>query len=101
MPCLGPRRFRTRLSGSPFSPVTWELPVPETPTVDEVRGFVQDYEQARGSNLAASELAETAAGATYARAYKARCEHAIDPTGAHWRGSSRESLECHGPFSFN
>ena len=55
-------------------PVTWKLPVPETPSVDEVRAFVRDYEQARRSNLTASELAETAAGATYARAYKARCE---------------------------
>jgi hypothetical protein len=80
--------------------VTWELAVPETPTVDEVRAFLRDYERARGSNLTALELAETAAGATYARAYKARCEHALDPSAAHWGGSSRESLQDHGPFSF-
>lgn len=58
----------------------------------------RDYDQARGSNLTASELAETAAGATYARAYKARCEHALHPGAACWRGSSRESLRNHGPF---
>ena len=81
-------------------PVTWKLPVPETPSVDEVRAFVRDYEQARRSNLTASELAETAAGATYARAYKARCEHALEPSAVHWHGSSRESLQNHGPFRF-
>jgi hypothetical protein len=57
---------------------TWELDVPETPSADEV-----------------------AAAATYARAYKARCEHAIDPGGARWRGSSREGLERDGPFRFD
>jgi len=77
-----------------------KLPVPETPTVDEVRAFLRDYEQARGSNLTSPKLTETAAGATYARAYKARCEHALDPRAAHWGGSSRESLKHHGPYSF-
>src|SRR5919202_1339152 len=47
------------------------------------------------------ELAEVAAAATYARAYKARCEHALDPGGARWRGSSREGLERDGPFRFD
>jgi hypothetical protein len=40
---------------------------------------------------------EVAAAATYARAYKARCEHAIDLEGTRWRGSSREGLERDGP----
>jgi hypothetical protein len=87
-------------SAAALFPVTWELPVPETPSLDDVWAFVREYEQARGSNLTASELAETAAAATYARAYKARCEHALDPSAVHWRGSSRESLKSHGPFSF-
>jgi hypothetical protein len=55
-------------SAAAHFPVTWELPVPETRTVEDVHAFVLDYEQARGSNITASELAETAAGATYARA---------------------------------
>jgi hypothetical protein len=50
--------------------VTWELPVPETPTRDQMAAFVQDYAQARGSTLSRVELIETAAGATYARACK-------------------------------
>ena len=74
--------------------------MPETPTVGEVAAFVRDYEQARGAAFTRSELAGIEAGATYARAYKARCEHAIDPGGAHWRGSSRASLKAHGPFRF-
>jgi len=42
--------------------------------------FLRDYEQARGADLTAFELEEVAAAATYARAYNARCEHAIDPS---------------------
>ena len=82
-------------------PVTWELDVPETPSVREVVAFVREYEEARGAPFTRSELAEVAAAATYARAYKARCEHAIDPGGARWRGSSREGLERDGPFRFD
>ena len=61
---------------------------------------MRDYEQARGVAFARSEVAEIEAGATYARAYKARCEHAIDPEAARWSGSSRESLQANGPFHF-
>jgi hypothetical protein len=82
-------------------PITWELDVPETPAIGEVMAFVREYEQARGTPLTQSELTEVEAGATYARAYKARCEHAIDPGSLCWRGSSRESLEANGPFRFN
>jgi len=45
-------------SAAAHFPVTWELAMPETPTVDEVRAFLRDYERARGSNLTALELAE-------------------------------------------
>ena len=79
-------------------PVTWELDVPETPAISEVAAFVHDYEQARGVALTRPELAEVQAAATYARAYKARCEHALDPGATRWRGSSRESLKANGPF---
>ena len=60
--------------------------------------FVGDYSAARGRNLTREERVETAAGVTYARAYKARCEHALDPKGESWSGSSREDLQNHGKF---
>jgi hypothetical protein len=88
-------------SAAAHFPVTWELDVPETPSIGEVAAFVLEYEQARGVAFTRSELAEVATGATYARAYKARCEHAIDPDAVRWRGSSRESLKTHGPFCFD
>jgi hypothetical protein len=81
-------------------PVTWELPVCETPTREQMVAFVQDYAQARGTALSRVELIETAAGATYARAYKARCEHSLDPKGVNWCGSSREDLRNTGPVDF-
>jgi hypothetical protein len=85
-------------SAAAHFPVTWELPVPETPTRERMAAFIQDYAQARGTALSRIELIETAAGVTYARAYKARCEHALDPEGANWRGSSREDLRTNGQF---
>jgi hypothetical protein len=88
-------------SAAAHFPVTWELDVPETPSVCEVVAFVREYEEARGTPFTRSELAEIAAAATYARAYKARCEHAIDLEAARWRGSSREGLKRDGPFQFN
>ena len=81
-------------------PVTWDLDVPETPAVGDVESFVREYEEARGATFTRPDLAEIAASATYARAYKARCEHALDPDGARWRGSSRESLKANGRFCF-
>jgi hypothetical protein len=63
--------------------------------------FVQDYEEARGQAFSGNELEEVAASATYARAYTARCEHAGDPSGAGWNGSSRQSLKDNGPFRFD
>ena len=88
-------------SAAAHFPVTWELDVPETPSIREVVAFVREYEEARGAPFTRSELAEVAAAATYARAYKARCEHAIDRGGTRWRGSSRERLERDGPFRFD
>lgn len=81
-------------------PTTWELDVPQTPSVAQVTAFVREYEAARDRAFTPAEIAAVEAGATYARAYKARCEHAIDPAAAHWADSSRESLKGHGPFRF-
>ena len=78
--------------------ITSELDVPTVPAAGEVAAFVREYEAARGTPFTPSELAEVEAGTTYLRAYAARCEHAIDPEGARWRGSWRESLERDGPY---
>jgi hypothetical protein len=75
--------------------------VPETPSSEAVAAFVREYAEARGTAFTRSELAEIAAGATYSRAYKARCEHALDPGAERWRGSSRESLKTNGPYCFD
>ena len=88
-------------SAAAHFPVTWELDVPETPEVEEVAAFVRECEQARSTPFTCSELADVEVGATYARAYTARCEHAIDSGAARWHGSSRESLWDNGPFRFD
>jgi hypothetical protein len=85
-------------SAAAHFPVNWELNVPETPINSEVAAFIREYQQACGTTFTPGELSEIEAGVTYARAYKARCEHAIDPEGTQWRGSSRESLKDKGPF---
>lgn len=74
---------------------TWEPAGLPTPSPAESTAFVRDYEDARGQAFSASEVEAVAAGVTYARAYNARCEHAID---APWPGLSRESLATHGAF---
>jgi hypothetical protein len=88
-------------SAAAHFPVTWDLDVPETPSVAEVLAFVHEYEDARGVRFPQPELSEIAAAATYARAYKARCEHAVDPEGARWRDSAREGLERDGAYRFD
>jgi hypothetical protein len=81
-------------------PMTWELDVSGIPDAREVMAFVREYEEARGHAFRDTELEEVAASATYTRAYTARCEHAGDPGGAGWNGSSRQSLKDQGPFRF-
>ena len=94
---------RRSSSGTPpptsGSPRSWTCR--RCPRSGEVAAFVREYEAARGTPFTPSELAEVEAGATYLRAYAARCEHAIDPEGARWRGSWRERLERDGPFRFD
>jgi hypothetical protein len=67
------------------------------PSPEQALAFVRDHEAARGAAFSRSEIALIAAAASYARAYTARCEHAI---GADWTGSSRESLRTHGAIRF-
>jgi hypothetical protein len=47
------------------------------PTVDEAFQFIADYERARPSPFTREEQATTWAAAVYARAYTARCRHAL------------------------
>lgn len=82
-------------------PTTWELEISGVPEAGEVLAFVQEYEESRGQKFTDTEMEEVAASATYSRAYTARCEHAGDPKGAGWNGSSRQSLKDHGPFCFS
>jgi hypothetical protein len=49
------------------------------PSLDEVRGFVADYEQARGGPFDSAERSALAAGCVYSLAYGARCAHAGSP----------------------
>jgi hypothetical protein len=86
-------------SAAAHFPVTWELPVPATPTPEESAAFVHAYEAARGRPFSDAERAEVAASMTYARAYTARCEHALDPQRAGWPGSSRQALERLAPYT--
>jgi hypothetical protein len=63
-------------------------------TRDEARGFVADYEAARGQPLTGAERARLNAAAVYALAYTARCEHSGDPSGARVEGSMRAHLRA-------
>jgi Phosphotransferase enzyme family len=73
--------------------MTWHLDVLITPTPDEARSFVEEYETFRGQSFTGDERATVAAAATYALAYGARCEHCIDPRSNNFSaGSHREAL---------
>lgn len=72
------------------------LEVPPRPSPQEAKLFVEDYEKARSTRFSNEELAAITAAATYAIAYAARCEHAIDPEGEHLAGSRREALSSLG-----
>jgi hypothetical protein len=56
---------------------TEHLPVAVWPTVAEARAFFADYESARGRPFSAEERRAAHAAAVYARAYSARCTHAV------------------------
>jgi Phosphotransferase enzyme family len=77
--------------------MTWHLDVLITPTPDEARSFVEEYETFRGKRFTRDERATIAAAATYALAYGARCEHCIDPRSSDFApGSQREALARYG-----
>ena len=63
------------------------------PTRDESLAFVDEYVRARGRPLTGEQRQRLSAGAAYAIAYTARCEHARDPEGHDIDGSFRELLQ--------
>jgi hypothetical protein len=75
----------------------WEREEPKAPSLDEIRGFLADYEEARGRPFGIRERRALAASLTYATAYTARCGHAIDPTRREFEpGDHRYTLREHG-----
>ncbi|MDP9410902.1 MAG: phosphotransferase [Actinomycetota bacterium] len=73
-------------------PYTDHLDVLASPSPEEVKLFVEEYEAARGASFSGPERAALFAAATYSLAYTARCEHAVDPKGNRFPGSRREAL---------
>ena len=79
---------------------TWHAEVPDPPSPEETRLFVEDYERARGAAFSEEERRAVAAAAIYAVAYLARCEHALDQEGHRLAGSFREALPVHASSYF-
>jgi hypothetical protein len=63
------------------------------PSREESVAFLREYALARKKALTDERLERASAGAAYALAYTARCEHARDPSCADFSGSFRELLE--------
>ncbi|HEX3777737.1 MAG TPA: phosphotransferase [Polyangiaceae bacterium] len=68
----------------------WEIPTLLTPTPDEARAFLDEYQAARGKRFSRAERAVAAAGARYLVAHVARSELAMGiPEGDNFRGLLR------------
>ncbi len=76
----------------------WSLVDPMIPMIDEVLGFIGDYEAARTVPFSADERSLAHAGVQNALAYSARCEHALFPDGsaAPWGPGWRDLLHRWG-----
>lgn len=55
-----------------------------TPSVEQIEGYIDAYEKARGNGFSASERRSIRAAALAAMAYTARCEHCVDPDEERW-----------------
>jgi hypothetical protein len=51
------------------------------PAIDEITGFVTDYEQAAAKRFTTDERRQIGASAVWLLAYTARCEHALSAAG--------------------
>jgi hypothetical protein len=89
-------------SASVIHPVDWRLEQPDPlPSLDQVDGFVADYEAARGARFDADEREVLAAGQRWVASYGARCQHSDDLLGVfpdvdHSRGWPRLLAELLG-----
>lgn len=79
----------------------WSRADPMIPTIDEIRGFIGDYQAVRDAPFTDHEYALAHAGVQHALAYSARCEHALFPDGsaAPWGPGWRELLRRWAPLS--
>lgn len=77
-------------------PYTEAFDVPKVASLEEIKAFVAEYERERAEPFTPAERRAVSAGAVYALAYTARCEHALDPTGDRPTGSYREALASFG-----
>lgn len=69
-------------SASVIHPIDWRLGQPDPlPTLDQVDGFVADYEAARGAPFDGDESEVLAAGQRWVASYGARCQHSDDLLG--------------------
>lgn len=73
--------------------MTWHLDVRLTPTPEEARAFIMDYEEARGRRFTQDERCSINAAATYGLAYGARCYHCLQHDPSHIAaGTALEAL---------
>jgi hypothetical protein len=69
-------------SASVIHPVDWRLEQPDPlPTLDQLDGFVADYEAARSAPFDDDEREVLAAGQRWVASYGARCQHSDDLLG--------------------
>jgi hypothetical protein len=63
----------------------WSLEgVRRIPTADDIRGYVTDYEEARGRPFSKRERRSLFAHCVYFIAYGARCTHSLEPNKTEW-----------------
>jgi hypothetical protein len=72
------------------------LDIAPMPSLDEMRAFVADYEEARGACFSRAERRVVAGSLTYSLAYTARCCHARGDRQPRDDGDFRRLLAAHG-----
>jgi hypothetical protein len=69
-------------SASVIHPVDWRLGLPDPlPTLEQLDGFVADYEAARGAPFDDDEREALVGGQRWVTSYGARCQHSDDLLG--------------------
>jgi hypothetical protein len=69
-------------SASVIHPVDWRLEQPDPlPTLEQLDGFVADYEAARGTPFGDGERKVLASAQRWVTSYGARCQHSDDVLG--------------------